>query len=171
MKPPDYPLQAALEQREAAKQEARQRLAESLREAEREERELQQREAQRDALLADADERRGSLYEPDEKGILSMPQVNKRTEGLRYVEGQVEEAARAVEEQKKVLARAEAAVEERRSALVEADKELRAVEKHREGWLEEWKREATRKEQRQAEEVVTARYAAERSGADEGERS
>ncbi len=171
MKPPDYPLQAALEQREAAKQEARQRLAESLREAEREERELQQREAQRDALLADADERRGSLYEPDEKGILSMPQVNKRTEGLRYVEGQVEEAARAVEEQKKVLARAEAAVEERRSALVEADKELRAVEKHREGWLEEWKREATRKEQRRAEEVVTARYAAERSGADEGERS
>ncbi len=45
------------------------------------------------------------------------------------------------------------------------------MEKHREGWLEEWKREATRKEQRQAEEVVTARYAAERSGADEGERS
>jgi flagellar biosynthesis chaperone FliJ len=171
VRPPDYPLQAVLEQREAAKQDAQLRLAESLREAEREERELQQREGQRDTLLADADERRRTLYEPDEKGILSMPEVNKRTEALRYVEGQVETAARAVEEQKEVLARAEAAVEERRAALVEADKELRAVEKHREGWVDDWKREAARKEQRQAEEVVTARYAAERSGTEEGERS
>lgn len=171
MKPPDYPLQAALEQRGAAKEEARRRLAESLREAEREERELQQREEQREALVADAEGRRRSLYEPDEKGILSMPQVSKRTDALRYVEGQVEEAGRAVEEQRETLARAEAAVEKRRSALVEADKELRAVEKHHEGWLDEWKREAARKEQRQAEEIVTARYAAERSGADEGERS
>jgi flagellar biosynthesis chaperone FliJ len=171
MKPPDYPLQAALEQREVAKQEARRHLAESLRAAEREEQELHQREGQRDAFQADADARRGALYEPDAKGILSMPEVSKRTEALRYVEDQVETAVRAVEEQRKTLARAEAAVEERRSALVEADKELRAVEKHREGWLEEWKREATRKEQRQAEEVVTARYAAERSGADEEERS
>jgi flagellar biosynthesis chaperone FliJ len=171
VKPPDYPLQAALEQREAAKQEAQLRLAESLREAEREERELQQREGRRDALLADADERRGTLYEPDAKGILSMPLVNKRTEALRYVEGQVEDAIRAVEEQKETLARAEAAVEERRSALVETDKELRAVEKHREGWLDDWRREAARKEQRQAEEVVTARYASEQAGADEGEGS
>jgi flagellar biosynthesis chaperone FliJ len=171
VKPPDYPLQAALEQREAAKQEARRRLAESLREAEREEQELRQREERRTALVADADERRRALYEPDEKGILSMPEVNKRTEALRYVEGQVEAAGRAVEEQKAILTRAEAAVEESRSALVEADRELRAVEKHREGWLDDWKREAARKEQRQTEEVVTARYAAERAGADEGEAS
>ena len=50
MKPPDYPLQAALEQREAAKQEARRRLAESLREAEQEEQELEKRERRRDFL-------------------------------------------------------------------------------------------------------------------------
>jgi flagellar export protein FliJ len=171
VKPPDYPLQAALEQRDAAKQEARRRLAESLREAEREERELQRRQEQRDAFLADAEERRGGLYQPDEQGILSMSRVSKRTEALRYVEGQIEEASRAVGEQKEALARAEAVAEERRSALLEADKELRAVEKHHERWLEEWKREATRREQKQAEEVVTARYAAERSGADGGERT
>jgi flagellar export protein FliJ len=171
VKPPDYPLQAALDQREAAKQEAQLRLAESLREAEREEEELKRREEQLETLVADAEERRGALYEPDEQGILSMPEVNKRTEALRYVERQVEEAARAVEEQRETLARAEAAVESRRAALVEADKELRAVEKHHEGWLDDWKREVARKEQRQAEEVVTARYAAERSGASEEERS
>jgi flagellar biosynthesis chaperone FliJ len=171
VKPPDYPLQAALDQREAGKQEARRRLADSLREAERAERELEQRREHRDTLLADAEERRGGLYEPDETGILSMPEVNKRTEALRYVEDQAREADRAVEEQREALARADAVVEERREALLEADKELRAVEKHHEGWLEEWKREATRKEQKQAEEVVTARYAAESSAADEGERT
>ena len=171
MKPPDYPLQAALDQREAAKQEARRRLAESLREAGRVERVLRQKEAQRDALLADAEQRRGRLYEPDEEGTLSMPHVKRRTEALRYVEGQVDDATREVEEQKEALAQAEAEVEKRRGALVEADTELRAVEKHHDGWMEDWKREAARKEQRQAEEVVTARYAAERSGAEEGEGS
>jgi flagellar biosynthesis chaperone FliJ len=171
VKHPPYPLQAALEQREAVKEDARRRLAESVRALEREEGVLRERETQRDTLLAEADARRARLYDADEGGILSMPEVNRRTEGLRYVEREAEEAARAVEEQKEVLARAEATVESRRAALVEADRELRAVEKNREGWLEGWKREAARREQRQAEEVVTARYAAERSGADEGERS
>jgi len=170
VKPPRYPLQAVLEQREAGKQSARVGLADALRALEREEGMLRRREEERDTLAAGADARRGRLYDPDEGGLLDMAAVTRRTEELRYVERQADEAAGAVEEQRRALELAEAAVEARRSALVEADRELRAIEKHRERWLEEWRRGAARKEQRQAEEVVTARFATERSGGDEGEK-
>jgi flagellar biosynthesis chaperone FliJ len=169
MKPPPYPLQAVLVQRQAAKDGARHRLAEALREVARAEEALQERRKARDAHRADAEERRSTLYEPDAGGSLSMPAVNQRTEALRYVEDQVNQASRAVEEQEQVLARAESTVSECRGALLDADRELRVVEKNHEAWLEEWKREAARSEQREAEEVVTARYAAERSGLDAGD--
>lgn len=171
MKAPRYPLEAVVEQREAAKQEARLGLAESLRALEREEQVLRRREGERDALVADADARRGRLYEPDPAGLLDMASVTRRTDELRHVEGRRDEAERAVEDQRQALVLAERRVEVSRSALVDADRELRAVEKHRERWLEEWRRRAARKEQRQAEEVVTARFATDRAGGDEGEQT
>jgi YscO-like protein len=171
VKPPAYPLHAALEQREAVRKAARLTLAASLRQAEREKSALEETESEREALVAAGEERRERLYEPDAGGLLPMPLVTQRTEALRYVERRIEEATRAVEERRQALARAEAAVEACRLRVVEADRELKAVEKHREAWLEEWRRANARKEQRQAEEVVTARYAAERAGGEGGEES
>jgi flagellar export protein FliJ len=158
-----------LDQRQAAKDGARRRLADALRDLARAEGALQEKEKLRDARRADAEGRRGTLYESDAAGNLSVPEVHRRTEALRYVEEQASEASRAVDEQRQLVARAESGVSECRGALVEADRELRAVEKNHEAWLEEWKHEAARSEQKQAEEVVTARYAADRSGLDTGD--
>ena len=169
MKPSAYPLQAALEQREAARKDARRRLAESLRELERQVRRLEEREEERAALIEDAGERRARLYDPGPSGLLEMLLVTRRTEELRYVEGRIAEADRAIDEQRRAVVRAEGAVEDCRASLMDADRELKAVEKHRQGWREERRRAAARKEQRQSEEVVTARFATERAGGDEGE--
>jgi flagellar export protein FliJ len=162
VKPPAYPLRAALEQRESARKQARLDLAASLRAAEGAKLALEEKERERESLVADGEERRGQLYEPDAGGLLSMPIVTRRTEALHYVERRIAEGRQA-------LARAEGAVETSRQRLVEADRQLKAVEKHREGWLTEWRRATARKEQRQAEEVVTARYAAERAAGEGGE--
>jgi flagellar biosynthesis chaperone FliJ len=169
VKPPAYRLRAALEQRAAARKQARLDLAASLRAAEQAKLALDEKERERDSLVADGEERRGGLYEPDAGGLLSMPLVTRRTEALHYVERRIEEATHAAEERRQALARAEGAVEASRQRLVEADRQLKAVEKHREGWLAEWRRATARKEQRQAEEVVTARYAAERAAGEGGE--
>jgi flagellar export protein FliJ len=161
VKPPRYPLQAVLQQREAAKDEAKRALAEAIRALDREEALLREKEAAREALRADREERSRHVYDPDERGMLSIPTIEKRTQGIRYLEGKIEEAGRAIAAQKEAVARAEGEVEARRAALVEADKALKAVEKHHESWLADWQKEMGRKEQRQSEEVVIARYVAD----------
>lgn len=161
MKPPRYPLAAALAQRKAAKETRARALAEAVLAVEREKAALRAREQARTRLEEDRAARAAHLYDAEPSGMLSMPRVERRREDLRNLDGRIEQAGREVEEQKEVLARAEAAAEAARAALVEADRELRAVEKHHEAWLEDWKKEMARAEQREAEEVVLARYAAE----------
>jgi len=161
VKPPRYPLAAALAQREAAKETRARALAEAVLAVEREKAALRAREQARTHLEEDRAARAAHLYDAEPSGMLSMPQVERRREDLRNLDGRIEQARREVEEQKEILARAEAVAEAARAALVEADRELRAVEKHHEAWLEDWKKEMARAEQREAEEVVLARYAAE----------
>lgn len=161
MKPPRYPLQAVLEQRGAAKEQAKRALAEAIQALGREEALLREKEAAREALRADREERSRHVYDPDENGMLSIPTVEKRAQGIRYLEGKIEEVGRAIAAQKEAVARAEAEVEARRAGLVEADKALKAVEKHHEGWLADWRKEIARREQRQSEEVVLARFVAD----------
>jgi flagellar export protein FliJ len=95
-----------------------------------------------------------------------MPTIQKRTDGLRFLEERAREAFRAIEMQKEVLDRAEREVDARRNGLVEADRELKVVEKHHENWLADWKREHARQEQRQSEEITLARYAREDRGSE-----
>jgi len=164
MKPPRYPLQAVRDQREALKEGAKRALAAAVQAAAREAEILIEKERARDALLRERAERALHLYDPDAAGLLPISLIEKRTEGLRFLDGRIDEARQAVEAQKQAKQRAEAEVENRRGALVEADRELKVVEKHHETWLADWKREAGRKEQRQSEEITLARYAAETGG-------
>jgi len=168
VKPPRYPLQAVVDQREALKEEAKRALAAAVQAAAREAEVLRDKEEAHAAARGDRDDFARHMYDPDEQGVLEIPTIEKRTEGLRFLEERAREAFRAVEEQKKVLDRAERELEQRRAALVEADRELKVVEKHHENWLADWKRETARQEQRQAEEITLARYARERSGGERG---
>ena len=167
MKPPRYPLEAVLDQRAAAKEEARRGLAAAVALVEREKATLCLKEHSKVRLEEDRAGRAAHLYDPDASGLLVMTLVQKRSEELKHVDGRIAEATRAVVEQEETLSRAEASVDAARAALVEADRELRSVEKHHEGWLGEWKKEAARKDQRQSEEIVLARYAAE-AGSERG---
>jgi hypothetical protein len=164
VKPPRYPLQAVVDQREALKEEAKRALAAALEAAAREAQALTEREEALEAARRGREEFARRLYEPDERGMLDLPTIEKRTEGLRFLEERVREAFRAVEEQRTVLERAEHEADARRSGLVEADRELKVVEKHHENWLADWKRESARQEQRQSEEITLARYARENGG-------
>ena len=166
MKAPPYPLQAAVDQREALKEVAKRELAAALQAAEREAQVLREHRETHSALVRDREDHARHLYDPDEQGMLPIPLIEKRTDGLRFLDGRVKEAFRSIEQQRQVLDRAERAVESCRVALVEADRELKVVEKHYENWLADWKREATRRDQRQSEEITLARYAREDRGSE-----
>lgn len=166
MKPPRYPLQAVVDQREALKEDAKRALAAAIESAAWEAEALKQKEAALETARREREEFARHLYDPDERGLLEMPTIEKRTEGLRFLDQRAREAFRTVELQKEALDRAEQEVESRRNALVEADRELKVVEKHHESWLVEWKKESARQEQRQSEEITLARYAREDRGSE-----
>lgn len=164
MRQPRYPLQAVLEQRKALREQARLSLAQAIGELEERERELKAAEAARSALAAETERFASHLYDPDEAGLLPIPLIQRRTDGLRNLQGRLREAEQAVTVKEDAVGKAEALVGGRRERLLEADRDLKAAEKHHDAWREEWRRDETRKEQRQSEDVTTARFAAEASG-------
>ncbi len=168
MSPSRYPLAAVLEQRGALREQARRALAEALHALGERERELAAAEAARDALRAEVEGLRRHLYDPDEAGLLPIPLVERRTEGLKNVEDSLRQAEQAVEERRRAVTEAQAEAGGCRERLLEADRDLKAAEKHHEAWRAERLRERARKDQRQSEEVTLARFAAEAAKEDGG---
>ncbi len=160
MSPPRYPLAAVLEQRGALREQARRALAEALGALAERERELAGAQAAREALRAEIEDLGRHLYDPDEAGLLPIPLIERRTEGLKNVEERLRHAERTVDDRRRAVAGAEAEVAGCRERLLEADRDLKAAEKHHEAWRAEWLRERARREQRQSEEVTLARFAA-----------
>ena len=161
MSPSRYPLAAVLEQRGALREQARRALAEALHALGERERALAAAEAERDALRAEIEELTRHLYDPDESGLLPIPLIERRTEGLKNVEDGLRQAEEVVEDRRRAVTEARAEAGACRERLVEADRDLKAAEKHHEAWRAERLRERARKDQRQSEEVTLARFAAE----------
>ncbi|MEW6363724.1 MAG: flagellar export protein FliJ [Acidobacteriota bacterium] len=163
MKPPKYPLQTVLDQRGRAKESAKKALAQAMQEVQREQQKLKELETKRQTLLETRADRVAHLYDPDEKGMLSIPAVEQRKNGIQHIDYAIKENDAAIEAQKQVVQQAEQKVEERKSELIEADKALKAIEKHREKWFNEWKLEMQQKEQKLGEEIALARFVRDRA--------
>ena len=139
--------------RERAKQEQsrvvvarRTQLAEAEAELERREQEvLRCREQQ-----AEAGDR---MLEETRDGTGASRLVGHRTylADLRQIE---QELIAAVEQQQKVVVRCESELEHALEGLREASKEFRVIEKHRERWHDEQRRELTRREQKLSDELA-----------------
>lgn len=147
-----YRLQRLLEMRERAREQAAIGLAESRRLLSAAELELENRiqavencrQAQRDAQTQMAEKSRG--------GIKSSEIVRFRQHLTDLREHETNLVA-AVEDQKKAIARAEAAVDKAFNALSEASKEAKVIDKHREHWRSDQKIETERREQKTNDEI------------------
>ena len=155
---PKYPLQTILDQRNRAKEDAKKNFATSIQALDAEPQRLSQLESEKDAMIASRADWQLPLYDTDEKGLLSVPLVDARRNGIQHLTYQIEEKAKNLVLQEKAVKTAEQVVESRKTALVEADKELKAIEKHHENWLADVKKEAAKKEQKLGEEIALARF-------------
>jgi flagellar biosynthesis chaperone FliJ len=164
--PSRYPLAAVLEQRSALREQARRALAEALRALADREGELAESEAAREALRAEIDEITKHLYDPDDAGLLPIPLIERRTDGLKHMEGSLRAIEQVVEQRRQAVAAAQAESGRCRDKLVEADRDLKAAEKHHDAWRAEQLRERARRDERQSEEVTLARFAAESASED-----
>jgi flagellar export protein FliJ len=156
----DYRLQTLLDLRSRAEEEAKEAfaralkaLAEAKQELKRLEDDLVRRKAERSRKV------KAYLEELMAKGgaALAVQAMGAYEKRLR---GEEDEVAAQIERQKQAVQEAEAESERKRLELAEAAKEKKAIEKHKEDWAENLKRERATREEQAAEEIGNALYLA-----------
>lgn len=151
---PEYRLATLLKLRERAKEKAEQYLAACLK-ALREEQE-RQREMEEE-LERMVDKRQAKIREYSEKtmrGEMSAMEVTGAQVYIERLKEQEEAQKNAIEGQRAVVAQKQEDVEGARKDLTTAMQELKALEKHRENWQEQVKKEEQVREEEAMDEVA-----------------
>lgn len=147
-----YRLEPVLGAREQAKREAERLLAARMAQLAEAEEELARREREGEACRERQSEARAEMLKAMRGGTAASQAVAHRTH-LADLRAQEEVLRAAAEEQRGAVARCEAELERARAALVEAAREVRVIEKHRENWREGRRRETARREQKINDEI------------------
>jgi flagellar export protein FliJ len=157
---PDYRLQTLLEMRERAKEDAEQAFAEAMTALAKEkaalktlQEDLERRKAERKAKIA------AYLQEVMAKGVQAggLSSLNRFEDRLKDEEAQV---GLEIERQDLAVKDAEKVVDEKRFAMAEAAKELKAIEKHKEKWVKQVRTERDMREELSQEEIGNALFLA-----------
>lgn len=147
-----YKLQRLLEMRERTRDDTALFLADCRRELTNAENELAKRRKAVEDCRREQVELQKTLVEKSQSGMKSSEMVNYR-QRLADLRENEKSLLVAVEEQKAVVVRAEQKVDKALTALNEAAKEVKVIEKHRENWESEKKIESERREQKSNDEI------------------
>ena len=157
---PPYRLQTLLEMRETAEEAAKQAFSEAMRALTKEqttlkglEKDLERRKLERKAKV------QAYLGEVMKKGVNSagMTQMNRFEQRLKDDEAQV---GLDIERQKEAVRQAEKELEVKRFEMAEAAKDKKAIEKHKDTWKKEVRKELQAKEEMNQEEIGNALHLA-----------
>jgi len=161
---PPYRLATLLTLRERKKEEAEHKLAETLAALHREQKRLKEL---RDELVAMEDKRQALRREYMDKAMKGQTGANDAVrhnafvEHLKDLEKQQKEA---IADQEDRVAEHEGYVKAARDELVLATQELKALEKHKEKWLEEVKKEREAKEEMAMDDIAQTIFLRNRDG-------
>ncbi|MBI5508836.1 MAG: hypothetical protein HY903_08795 [Deltaproteobacteria bacterium] len=151
---PEYRLAALLKIRERKKEAAEHYLAECMKKLKAEVDRLKQMEEELERMIA---RRKAKAREYAEKTMRGEMSAQDAVSANLFIDRlkELEEAQKnAIEGQKAVVAQREEDVKGARSDLVKAEQELKALEKHKEKWLEQVKKEAEAKQEEIQDEVA-----------------
>ena len=148
-----YRLQIVLDKRQKAKEDAEKALGEAQKALEVE----KQKEAQCVQDVADAKQRKeDAKIELNKKildGKLSIEKIRMGKDHLKSLDFEIKKAEQKLEEQRVRVKEAELFLEQRRNELLEKTKDFQAIEKHKEKWKENIKKEIDNAEQNEQEEI------------------
>lgn len=158
MKLPPYRLQPVLDKRAKIKEEAEKALGAAQKALEAE----QQKEAECveaiEKIKRTKETARAEMNKKMLAGELGVSGIQQHKNYLKSLDFEIKQAEERLEQQKARVKRAEAVVQEKRDALVEATKEYQAIEKHKEKWIEQVKKEIEEKEANEQEEIGNVLY-------------
>jgi flagellar export protein FliJ len=150
---PQYRLQVLLDIRTKAEEAAKDAFAEALKAAEKEKKQLVTMNQQLERMKVERKAKvQAFLQEMSAKGggISGFQQMGRFEQRLKDEEAQF---ALDIERQKEVVTQAEQLVEQRRMEMAEAAKEKKAIEKNKETWAKQVKKERADKEEANQEEI------------------
>lgn len=154
MPAPPYRLQTLLEIRERKKEAAEQHLGTTMRALQAEEDKLREMEAELQRMVQRRVTLRREYMERAMRGEVSAQKaIDTNVYGRRLQELEVDQQE-AIAGQKEVILARQGDVDRARAALVVATQELKSLEKHREQWREELRRERARKEDEALDELA-----------------
>lgn len=157
-KKPDYRLQALFEIREKEKERAEQEYVEKQAAVVQEQKKLEDMKEHLRQMVRDREEKKLEYAEKMRSGTLNIHQI---TANDRHIEKMKQaEAAYQVDIQRQMEAvrDAEEIAEEAKEGMVKANQEFKALEKHKEKWLKQVKRELALKEEDAVEDIAQAQY-------------
>lgn len=148
-----YRLQALLEIRERAKKEAEELFAQAMQYLAEEKERLRQEEELLEQMIADRHRRREDYAQKLATGEMK---ITDQSNAYRYIERLKEkevEQQTVIDAQQEQVREAEKEVRRAQEALVLATQDLKALEKHKEKWEEEVRKERQMREENIMDEI------------------
>ena len=154
----EYRLKALLGIRERKKEEAEQHLARCLAALRQEEERLREMEEELERMIANREAKRREYSEKAMRGEMQAQSAVSANVFIERLKEKEEQQKYAIEGQIQVVEQRTEDVAEAQQELVVAAQELKALEKHREKWEEEVKRERMIKEEQSFDEIAQTIY-------------
>jgi flagellar export protein FliJ len=161
---PPYRLQALLGIRERAEESAKEAFAQAVSALHHEQQLQKQMEDELERMIEDRKRRREEYSQKLASGEMK---VTDQSSAYRFIERlkerEAEQQAR-IDGQKEVVREAEKLVKRAQDALVVATQDLKALQKHKEKWEAEVRRERMLKEEDNLDEIAQTIYRTQRDG-------
>jgi flagellar export protein FliJ len=161
---PQYRLQALLEIRERAEEEAKDVFAKAMQALRQEEQALQQLEEELQRMIEDRHRRRKEYSEKLASGEMKVTDQASAQRYLERLKEREQEQKGKIDAQKEQVREAEKRLKRTQEALIKATQDLKALQKHREKWLEDWKKERALKEEDMLDEIAQTIFQQQQKG-------
>jgi flagellar export protein FliJ len=161
---PQYRLQALLEIRERAEEEAKDVFAKAMQALRNEEQALQQHEDELARMVEDRHRRRKEYADKLASGEMKITDQAAAQRYLERLKEREQEQKGKIDAQKEQVREAEKRLKRTQDALVKATQDLKALQKHREKWLEDWKKERALKEEDMLDEIAQTIFQQQQKG-------
>lgn len=148
-----YRLQPLLEIKNRAKKQAEIRLAQAIVRLEKEKKKLTKLEEEKQAIIKRRRDCRRELHDKILEGRAHARDGSVRVNFLRKLEEDEKKKEEEIRNQKQLIETCELQVKRARRDYIDAVKELRVIEKHKELWKKKVQKELTRIEEREMDEL------------------
>lgn len=151
---PDYRLQTLFEMREKKKKEAEDDYGTAMKEKVAEEKKLEEMKQELVKMQHAREAKRVEYAERAARGEYNVQQIQANQRHLERMKEKEGAYKMEIEKQKDAVKAAERVVEEKKEAMIAATQDYKALEKHKEKWKDEVKREMALKEEDQMDDLA-----------------